>query len=124
MKTADKNILRRETDFKVNGSLWLEYEGKRLFGPGPVELLELIEQNGSISQAAKQMNMSYKKAWEIINRLNTNAETPLVITSQGGEHGGGSSISKEARKMIIYYSQLRVRFQQFLEHETIKIKAI
>jgi len=47
------------------------------FGPGPVELLELIEKTGSISKAAKGMGRSYKKAWDIVSRLNGMAAEPL-----------------------------------------------
>ena len=107
-----------EKDTRVNGSLWLEHEGRRFFGPGPVQLLEGIEETGSISKAAKKMQMSYKKAWDIVNNLNTTANTPLVITATGGEKGGGSTISQEARELIAAYKQLRQRFAAFLEEES------
>jgi molybdate transport system regulatory protein len=106
----------------ANGSLWIEINGARIFGPGPVELLEYISETGSINQAARKMDMSYKKAWEIIARLNKNAASPLVITSQGGKQGGGSSVSKEAEELIAYYQQLRQRFQDFLDKETAGMK--
>lgn len=115
-------ILNRKASFTVNGSLWIECNGERYFGPGPAELLEKIDDTGSISQAAKQMNLSYKKAWEMINRLNANAAVPLVKTSQGGKYGGGSSISKEARDMIFYYQHMRKKFSEFLEQETNNFK--
>jgi len=102
----------------VGGKLWLEMDGKRWFGPGPVELLEYIELTGSINQAAKKMEMSYKKAWEIVNHLNSITRRPLVITATGGEKGGGSTISDEARELIEYYRQLRLRFKKFLDEET------
>lgn len=116
-----KTILGKGS-FKVNGSLWVEKEGQRFFGPGPVELLEYIEETGSISKAAKKMQMSYKKAWEIVNKLNTMTASPLVTTATGGTEGGGSSISEEARQMIEYHRLLRERFRQFLESETGRLK--
>src|SRR5579859_1090342 len=117
MAKPQKKILPAE-GIHLNGRLWLEYEGRRFFGPGPVQLLELIEETGSISKAAKKMQMSYKKAWDIVNNLNTTATTPLVITATGGEKGGGSIISPEARQLIDWYKQLRQRFTLFLESET------
>jgi len=107
--------------FRVNGKLWIESNGKRFFGPGPVELLEYIDQTGSINQAAKKMKLSYKKAWEIVNNLNTMTAQPLVITATGGERGGGSSISEEARQLISYHRSLRKRFQAFLERESARL---
>ena len=107
-----------DTTFAVNGSLWMEKSGKRFFGPGPVELLGHIAETGSINQAAKKMQMSYKKAWEIINALNELVAHPLVTTQSGGEKGGGSVITDDAKKLIEYHKQLRERFEAFLEKET------
>ena len=121
MKKHIKDILGKG-DFAVNGSLWIEGNGTRFFGPGPVELLQHIEATGSINQAARKMGMSYKKAWEIVNRLNTLTAHPLVITATGGEKGGGSSISEEAKQMIHHYQQLRERFRKFLQQETDRLQ--
>jgi molybdate transport system regulatory protein len=110
--------LLKKGRFTVNGSLWLEGDGLRFFGPGPVQLLELIQETGSINQAAKKMQMSYKKAWQLVNNLNAMSAQPMVITATGGEKGGGSSISEEAVQMIGYHRELRERFKKFLEEET------
>ena len=120
MKKQMRQLLTKG-DFRVNGSLWLEGNGTRFFGPGPVELLQLIEKTGSINQAAKKMGMSYKKAWEIVSRLNEVVDSPMVITATGGEKGGGSSISDEAKQMIAWYLQLREKFKKFMEAETEKL---
>src|SRR5438105_1419630 len=123
MKKQLKDILKKG-HYTVNGSLWMEGDGMRFFGPGPVELLQHIDETGSINQAAKKMDMSYKKAWDIVNRLNATAKTPLVITATGGEKGGGSSISEEAKQMIAYHQLLRERFRKFLEQETKRLKGL
>jgi molybdate transport system regulatory protein len=122
MKKQIRDILKKG-DFRINGSLWLEGNGTRFFGPGPVELLQRIEETGSINQAAKAMGMSYKKAWEIVSRLNEIVGSPLVITATGGEKGGGSSLSEEAKQLIEYYQSLRERFRKFMELETGKLNA-
>ncbi len=116
-----KSILNQQFSYTINGKLWIECMGERFFGPGPVELLENINTTGSINKAAKEMNMSYKKAWAIINALNTNVAKPLVVMKSGGEKGGGSVITKEARQLITYHKKLRKRFIYFLEKETKKL---
>lgn len=121
MEKMIREILK-QGDFKVNGSLWIENNGTRFFGPGPVELLERIAETGSIKQAAQQMGMSYKKAWDLVNNMNTMAAQPFVVTSTGGEKGGGSILSEEAKQMIQYHRELRERFRQFLEQETARLK--
>ena len=121
MEKKLKKLLKKGA-FTVNGSLWIEGDGQRFFGPGPVELLELIEKTGSISKAAKSMGMSYKKAWEMIATVNKQAVRPLVLLKVGGEKGGGSVITDEARELIAYHAQLRERFLAFLEKETNDLK--
>lgn len=118
MSKSIREILKKNKKFTINGSIWIECNGERFFGPGPVELLELINHTGSINQAARRMKMSYKKAWEIMNMLNTEARQPFVITQTGGNSGGGSVITDEAKAMIVWYKELRKRFSALLEKET------
>ena len=117
-KQSLKTVLKKKSTYKVRGTLWIECEGAGFLGPGRVELMQRIVNTGSINKAAAEMGMSYKKAWEMINELNTQAATPLVITQTGGEKGGGSIITEEAKKLIAYHKQLRKRFLAFLEKET------
>lgn len=107
--------------YKVNGALWIECGEEKFFGPGRVELLEQIDKTGSVNRAAKQMHMSYKKAWGMINQLNMQSYTPLVILKSGGEKGGGSVITKEARELMVRHRLLRKRFEAFLKKETIRL---
>lgn len=86
-------------------------------GIGRLELLGHIQQTGSINQAAKAMNMSYKRAWEMVHSMNTLAKTPLVTTQTGGEKGGGTIITAEGEKYLTFYRTLHERFQQFMAAE-------
>jgi molybdate transport system regulatory protein len=121
MANPIKHILRKKPAYRVAGSLWMEFEKERFFGPGRVELLERIDKSGSISKAAKEMKMSYKKAWEMITRLNKQAARPLVQVQTGGQQGGGSVITPEARELIRYHASLRKRFAAFLEKESARL---
>lgn len=118
MAKSIKDILKKELEIKVNGSLWLEADGERFLGPGPIELLQRIADTGSISSAAKEMKMSYKKAWELIHHLNAHTAAPVVLLQTGGEKGGGSTITDEAMELIKYHRRLRKRFEAFLEKES------
>ncbi|EMU14422.1 transcriptional regulator modE [Acinetobacter baumannii ABNIH10] len=68
------------------------------FGPGKADLLEAIARTGSISQAAKSMNMSYRRAWQLVDTMNQCFETALVETQTGGTHGVGQLSQLWARK--------------------------
>ena len=103
-------------NLRINGRIWLEAD-ERFFGIGRMELLEHIQQTGSINQAAKAMKMSYKRAWELVQSMNVQARTPLVITQTGGEKGGGAVVTEEGLKYLTYFRELQQRFQTFLTQE-------
>ncbi|ENX41500.1 winged helix-turn-helix domain-containing protein [Acinetobacter sp. NIPH 2100] len=64
------------------------------FGPGKAELLEAIQRTGSISQAAKSMDMSYRRAWQLVDTMNQCFHSHLVETQTGGTHGGGAIVTE------------------------------
>jgi len=119
--TISKILKKNKSGYKVTGSLWIEYQNERFFGPGKVELLRWIEETGSINKAAKAMKMSYKKAWQMIAALNKQSAMPMVIVKTGGDRGGGSQLTREARDLIRYHNALRKRFIAFLQKETDKL---
>ena len=67
------------------------------FGPGVVELLQRISQTGSLNTAAKQMRMSYNKAWRMIKKAEEELGYPLINKSVGGSNGGGSTVTKQGK---------------------------
>lgn len=108
----------KNSNLHLNATLRIVGEEERFFGPGRLQLLEQIEKTGSINQAAKNMGMSYKKAWQMINSMNAQTKTPIVITQTGGSSGGGAIVSEEGHEMMRYYKELQKRFQDFLAKET------
>ena len=109
-------------NLKLAGRIWLETtDDQRFMGIGRLELLGHIQRTGSISQAAKAMKMSYKRAWELVSSMNQLAEQPLVITQTGGATGGGAIVTDAGVAYITQYQNLQVRFQQFLADETARL---
>ncbi|MDB5011048.1 MAG: molybdenum-binding protein, partial [Mucilaginibacter sp.] len=88
---------------------------------GRVELLERIKASGSIRQAAMQMKMSYKQAWDMINYMNENFGFPLVISHRGGKGGGNAIVTAEGLKVIEQYYELHRKFKEFLLANTVDI---
>lgn len=75
-------------------------------GPGKADLLDAIDASGSISAAAKQMNMSYRRAWELVDVMNKSFNQPVVISSPGGVNGGGAQLSEFGRSILKSYRDL------------------
>ena len=69
----------------INGRLWINKSEHNFLGQGRMELLMHIEQEGSITKAAKAMKMSYKAAWDAVDAMNNLSEFPLVASAKGGK---------------------------------------
>ncbi|HEY0212562.1 MAG TPA: LysR family transcriptional regulator [Paenirhodobacter sp.] len=82
------------------------YFGKLVFGPGKADLLEAIDAEGSISAAGRRMGMSYKRAWSLVEEMNTAFETPLISSARGGAHGGGAHLTAAGRAVLTDYRAL------------------
>ncbi len=72
-------------------------------GPGKIALLEGIHRTGSLSQAARDLGMSYRRAWLLLASLNTSFCESVVLTAVGGRAGGGSSLTPLGRELISRY---------------------
>ncbi|WP_428331399.1 winged helix-turn-helix domain-containing protein [Mucilaginibacter sp.] len=103
-----------QAKFKLNGRIWIETPEGKLLGHGRVELLERIKLSGSIRQAALQMKMSYKQAWDLVNYMNENFEAPVVISQRGGKGGGKAAVTEYGLKAIGRYQHLQNKFNEFL----------
>ena len=75
-------------------------------GPGKAELLELVQRTGSITEAAKQMGMSYMRAWKLIQTMNQCFKGELVLANRGGKRGGGATVTEFGRKALRLYQQM------------------
>lgn len=100
--------------FKLNGRVWIETNNEKVLGHGRVELLERIQASGSIRQAALQMKMSYKQAWDLVHHMNDSFGTPLVISHRGGKGGGSAVITAHGLKVIQQFHVLHQKLQDFL----------
>lgn len=99
----------------IDGRFWLTKEGQSFLGIGRIELLERIDQTGSINAAAKEMKMSYKAAWERINGMNSLASQPLIERVTGGKGGGGTKLTPYARELIATFHRFNELHRQFID---------
>lgn len=84
-------------------------KGERAFGPGKADLLERIASEGSISKAAKAMDMSYSRAWQLVDAMNNAFRKPLVESSTGGKKGGGAVLTKAGEEILSLFRQMEER---------------
>jgi molybdate transport system regulatory protein len=92
---------------KIKASIKVDFgDGLRL-GAGKIRLLSLVAESGSISAAARGMDMSYRRAWLLIGEMNEMFDRPVVETSAGGSGGGGAKITDHGRKLIVVFAELQ-----------------
>jgi molybdate transport system regulatory protein len=79
-----------------------------------IELLKAIAQSGSINQAAKHMGLSYKGAWQMLERANNGAPQPLLTTAIGGSKGGGTALTPAGQALLALFDRLERRHKEFI----------
>ena len=91
---------------EISVRLRLMHHDKIAFGPGKADLLEAIAQTGSISKAAKQMGMSYRRAWQLVDTMNGCFAAPLVETQTGGNQGGGAVLTQNGLQVLALFRKM------------------
>jgi molybdate transport system regulatory protein len=84
-------------------------------GPGKAELLQRIAETGSISAAARAMQMSYRRAWLLVDTMNRSFTSPLVGTATGGSRGGGAFLTPLGKEVLAHYEQMEAKASALLE---------
>ncbi|MDY0390993.1 MAG: LysR family transcriptional regulator [Desulfobulbus oligotrophicus] len=102
---------------QVKGRLWIEIEGHTYLSWGRIVLLERIDEYGSVSGAAKSMQMSFSHAWRLVEDMNTLAPKPLVEKQAGGRRGGGAWLTDAGKQAVHDFFALVARFQTWVEQE-------
>lgn len=90
----------------VKSKVWIEIEGLPFLGEGRRNLLKSIEEKGSISQAARDLGISYKKAWSYVRSMEDRLGVKLVKKQVGGKGGGGTELTEEGKILIDKFDQL------------------
>ncbi|WP_306013047.1 MULTISPECIES: winged helix-turn-helix domain-containing protein [unclassified Allomuricauda] len=107
-----------ETKKELRNRCWIDIDGKKFFGPGRAQLLVMIDKNGSLSKAAKEMGMSYRKAWSMVEDMNQRGQEPYVELHKGGTQGGGAELTSQGKKVLTAFQQMNAQIQATLEQHT------
>ena len=119
----------RQKQLEPTIKLWLQVEGKAIGGEGRIELLQSIEEEGSLNKAAKKLNMSYRHAWGIVKKLEERLDLKLVKSEKGGTGGGGSKLTDQGRALVEKYHWMNdtlnnvIKKKMFWENMSTKLSA-
>src|ERR1700732_3702266 len=87
-------------------SLRIDLDGEDRIGPGKIQLLENIHACGSISPAGRAMNMSYKRAWDLVDEINRICRQAAVERQTGGKNGGGAVLTPFGVSLVSRYRKI------------------
>ncbi len=111
-------------NYKIKSRIWIEADNNVLLGEGRVRLLKAIEETGSLSKAAKSINISYKKAWTLVDAVNKSAKKPVYESSIGGKGGGGAILTNYGKKLIEAFEDINKNCWVFLDEQIGKINSL
>jgi molybdate transport system regulatory protein len=92
-------------------------------GPGKVRLLELIDELGSISAAARAMAMSYRRAWLLVDSMNTAFREPVLSSAVGGKAGGGAALTPFGREVIARFRHMEATSRKAIARDLAALRA-
>jgi molybdate transport system regulatory protein len=86
-------------------------------GPGKAELLAAIAETGSISESARRLGMSYRRAWLLVDTMNRCFREPVVASAAGGAGGGGARVTRFGLRVLDRFGALRAKVDRALDPE-------
>jgi molybdate transport system regulatory protein len=108
---------RAQATLRPRIKVWVESEGNAVLGDFRVDLLRCIQDTGSLSAAAKELGLSYRRAWDKVRDMERNLGAELVLTEKGGNRRGGSRLTRRAETLIAQYERFRKRMEGDLRTE-------
>jgi molybdate transport system regulatory protein len=106
---------KRNRPLALHGIVWMSVGDQNLGGRGRIELLREIARTGTITQAAKANGMSYKGAWDAIDRMNALAGEPLVERRTGGRGGGATRLTARGERLVERFTKIDAAHERFLD---------
>jgi molybdate transport system regulatory protein len=104
-------------------SLRIDLDSEERIGPGKIRLLENIRDRGSISAAGRAMDMSYKRAWDLVEEINRICGHAAVASQTGGKNGGGAALTPLGESLIARYRKIERDASRAVRKELIALKA-
>lgn len=108
-----------QKEHKLSYKVWIEDNGRPILGKGGAEILEQVEEEKSISLAARKLGMSYRFVWNYLKKIEKTAGEPVIETFRGGKSGGGGAgLTLHGKSLLNEYKRLEAYLGDILGEES------
>mgnify|MGYP006310155073 CR=1 FL=1 len=115
--------MAKKTEIKFNKKIWIEKtEGENIFGDGKYKLLKTIDEKGSLNLAIKELNLSYRKTWNKLKKIEDCLGFKIIESIQGGPEGGSSKLTEKGKKIIRAFDEFHAEHDEFFKKISTKIQ--
>lgn len=104
----------RQKAIILRGHVWVEIDGQAAITDAGADLLDQIITCGSLSEAARRLHFSYRRAWMLLESMNTRWPRRLVETTTGGRRGGGAKVTELGQHVLRAYRDLQMQLEHLL----------
>jgi len=104
-------------------SVRIDLDAQGRIGPGKIQLLENIQKFGSISAAGRAMDMSYKRAWDLVNEINRVCRQPTVESQAGGKNGGGAVLTSFGLSLVARYRKIEREAASAVRNDLVRLQS-
>ncbi len=107
---------------KLQYKFWIETEdGKSILGEGKWKLLKAIQETGSLKEATKIMDLSYRKTWQNLKNIEKKLGFQIIEKTRGGEKGGHTTLTKKGNEMVTFFDKLYQEMDPAIKHKYDKL---
>lgn len=111
------------SNVNLNYKIWLEDSaGEGVLGDGKWILLKAIESEGSLTAATEKLNLSYRKTWNNLKKIEKKLGFPILDKTRGGKDGGGSTLTSEGKKLVKSFDKFHAEFDCVIQKAFEKFK--
>ncbi len=104
-------------NYRLKFKIWLELgENEGVLGDGKCKLLRTIDQTGSLKEAMKKLNLSYRKTWDNLNKIEELLGFPVIERQRGGSEGGKTTLTEQGKAIIQAFDNFHEKYDKIINH--------
>lgn len=106
----------RFDNLKLNYKIWIETSDHNgILGDKKCDLLRAIEETGSLNEAMRKLNLTYRKTWDNLHKIERELGFPLIRPTRGGADGGNTVITREGKIIVKAFEKFHIEFDQVIQ---------